>query len=351
MSNNLVLSEGTRVGNVNYSVMMDKSTGKLTLTAKNDAGSSRTISVFANGSDARGREDAFDNTDRVTIKGDSSIEFDVGVLRHVLNFIHNKKYANLNAEQYGEAQVLNQTFNPTEGNRQVNTLSSLGKNTEIAYKQATGQPTSHVQPVNNGLPMYGGPFYQYPYTQSTQKPLSPRAQEYQNKLSQLTSELNGMRSWYQRLVNYYPTVLRDCNRIMNQLNYCGDFSMFAGYVSAGNGTPGQMVYKYQAKINELSQALMSYSGALAKLDKEYADVADEVRTETTNYPGYWINQPTYNPLSAPQNTSVNGWQNGGGFTLNPANGSTSTQDGDSLSQNNENDDVSRIGFEEINETI
>ena len=369
MSNDLILSQGVKVGNVSYDVRVDKSSGKLTLTAQNSAGASRTISIFANGN-SNGRKDVYDNEDRVTIKGDSSVEFDIGFLNHVLDFVHNQNYKSLDAEQFGDAQILNKTFNPTQGNRQLATFGQLGKNAEIAYNQATGniqhgyrQPSYSQHPYlqPNGVPYDGGPWWKNGYSLTNTKPLSPRAQEYQNKLSQLTSELNSMRSWYQRLVNYYPTVLRDCRRVMNQLSYCGDFSMFGGYVSAGNGTPEQMVYKYQAKMNELSQALMSYSDALAKLDREYADVANEVRTETTYIPGGWQTPPQPFQRPAYQVPEDRGNDNNGGYTINDADDSDNTKEtkkrpkntdeSDETNNDNENDGPDKIKIEETDEEI
>lgn len=311
-------------GDITYRVTVHDETGtdkdRVVITAKK-GNQTHTISLFAS---QLGKSDdtVFDANDRVAVTGidDSSFELDKAVINSVLKHIANKNIETLNNQQNqdGGYKINPEKFFTAEG-----TFDLMGNGRQPAtLDELSGLTFSKPDPVDMNNPAYystpafGAPpgkvvgpagTFTTPSSETTvTKELTDeqkkRKSEYETKLSELTGKRSKAERELQRLSAHLPQVEADVEKWNHESPCLAPWR--EGYVSAGNGTPIDMYNKFMAKIKKAESDLEVFDKELEKLNTDYKDIVELIKTETKTIPGTTIsdtgaNAPTPTVTPAP----------------------------------------------------
>ncbi len=264
-------------------------------------GKTQTITIFASGGKDKERLDA---DDKIVISNDSGspedyFEMSNGYVTQVLYKSQNKALDDLtentitNPAGTTEEEGANGSFKLEQKGSMLSSINELWnaatKNIKLnGLKNMFNIPENIPVSIRPGYSQLGGEWRSNDTTVTKTKELSPRGKEYQSKLRALHQKRTQLQTRIQELEALLPQVERSASS-QTTPNPCA--AMYAeAYTMAGNGTPMQMLAKYQNELSRLYGELEGLKGAEAQLNETYKDVIDEVRTYTETREG-----KTYQP--------------------------------------------------------
>ena len=275
-------------------------------------GRTQSITIFASGGSDKEKLDA---DDKIVISNDSGspedyFEMSNGYVSEVLKKSHKKALSDLsentivNPKGTTQEEGADGSFSLEQNGSMISTLGELFQYSlkDIApsvIKKMFNIPESVPLSIRPGYSQLGGEWRSNDTTVTKTKELSPRGKEYQSKLRALHQKRTQLQTRIIQLEALLPQVEKSASS-QTTPNPCA--AMYAeAYTMAGNGTPMQMLAKYQNELGKLYGELEGLKGAEAQLNETYKDVVDEVRTYTETREG-----KTYQPAGIGNTNEVKG---------------------------------------------